>query len=156
MARPADFLSAGWGTSHAFPLFSSIERGFRGGKCRIQLLWLCFCFSGKCYSKGIYSLLPACYSNSWNGGGPEKSHLQSMKAQFAAQALFHNVRSTGLRGLRQRSESIAPIWVIIIMGAFNGLVLYISLVWADTQSMVLGCALSCFISIFAFLRFLTI
>lgn len=42
------------------------------------------------------------------------------------------------------------------MGAFNGLVLYISLVWADTHSMVLGRALSCFISIFAFLRFLTI
>lgn len=79
-----------------------------------------------------------------------------MNAQFAAQVHFHIVRSTGLQGLRQRSESIALIWVIIIMGAFNGLVLYISLVWADTQSMVLGCALSCFFSISAFLRFLSI
>lgn len=111
-------------------------------------LGFAFYFTSECYSRGIYPLLPACYSNSRNGGGPEKSRVQSLDAQFAAQAHSHILRSTRLKGLCQSSEIIALIQVIIIMGAFNGLVFYIFLVQANTHSMVLGIAPSCYILIF--------
>lgn len=41
-------------------------------------------------------------------------------------------------------------------GSFNGLVFYISFVWADTHSMALGINPMCCILIFPFLRFLMI